>query len=83
MKFIHDDGGNDVDDGDVGGDANHDVGYDIIDDVNNHVDDDVGNGVGGCHPWHDHLFLFSFFIVIFLFSLFFFQKGCGQAPFIF
>lgn len=50
MKFIHDDGGNDVDDGD----ANHDVGYDVIDDVNNHVDDDVGNGVGCCHPWHDH-----------------------------
>jgi hypothetical protein len=46
MKFIHDDGGNDVDDGD----ANHDVGYDVIDDVNNHVDDDVGNGVGCCHP---------------------------------
>lgn len=57
MKFIHDDGGNDVDDGD----ANHDVGYDVIDDVNNRVDDannhvadDVGNGVGCCHPWHDH-----------------------------
>jgi hypothetical protein len=30
MKFIRDDGGDDVD---VGGDANHDVGYDVIDDV--------------------------------------------------
>jgi hypothetical protein len=39
MKFSHDDGDNDVDDGDVGDDADHDVGYDVIDDVNNHVDD--------------------------------------------
>ncbi len=39
---------NDVNDSDVGGDANHDVGYDVIDDADNHVDDDdVGNGVGG------------------------------------
>ncbi len=48
MKLNHDDGDNDVNDSDVGGDANHDVGYDVIDDADNHVDDDdVGNGVGG------------------------------------
>ncbi len=74
MKLNHDDGDNDVNDSDVGGDANHDVGYDVIDEADNHVDDDVGNDVGGCHPWHDH----PFFIVFF-----FSQKGFGEAPFMF
>jgi hypothetical protein len=53
MKLIHDDGGNDVDDGDVGRDANHDVGYDVIDDVKIMLmmmfAMVLGEG-GGCHP---------------------------------